>query len=328
MWTTFPGGNLRDVETDVLGEPYEQMRIDLGTDDEGPVHATLVRRRAERPDGRAVLYLHGFTDYFFQAHLAEFYTGLGIDFYALDLRKHGRSMEPHQTANYVADVTTYFTELDEAVRIVREVDGHARLLVNGHSTGGLTAALWAHRRRADGVVDGLFLNSPFFEFAVPPALRRVLGPTYAAIARRRPYSLVPAGLNQVYGRSIHADHEGEWTYDLAWKPLGGFAIRAGWLTAIRRAHARLQAGLDIPVPVLVGVSDAAYRSATWSDDAHAADAVLDPAHMIQFGPGLGRHVTLARFAGARHDLVLSRKPVRDQVFTELATWIGAYFPAA
>ena len=121
----------------------------------------------------------------------------------------------------------------------------------------------------------------------------------------------------MYGRSLHADHEGEWTYDLAWKPLGGFAVRAGWLAAIRSAQARLHRGLDIEVPVLIGTSNATYRSTAWSDEAHGADAVLDPADMWRWGPGLGRHVTLVRFDGARHDLVLSRKPVRDTVFAEL-----------
>ena len=327
MWTSRTGGSLGIVEIDVLGQPYEQMSIDLGVDDQGPVRATLIRRRADKPDGRAVLYVHGFTDYFFQTHLADFYVDLGFDFYAIDLRKHGRSLAAHQTANYIDDVTSYFQELDEALRIIREVDGHTKVLVNGHSTGGLTISLWARQRRTDGVIDALFLNSPFFEFNVAPALRRILGPTFGAVAKRRPYALVPAGLNQVYGRSIHRDHDGEWVYDLGWKPLGGFAVRAGWLTAIRRAQAQLQGGLDIQVPVLIGSSDASYRSAVMSEQAHNADAVLDPAHMAQWGPAIGRHVTLIRFAGARHDLMLSRKPVLDRVFAELTTWIGAYLPA-
>lgn len=310
----------------MLGSPYERMTIDLDEDDEGAVVATLVRRRCEESTTRAVLYIHGYTDYFFQTHLAEFFVGAGIDFYAIDLRKHGRSLGAHQTANFTRDIASYFTELDEALRIIREVDGHARVLVSGHSTGGLTAALWAHRRRTDGVIDGLFLNSPFFEFNVSSAVRAAIGPTFSALARTRPYALLPAGLNQVYGRSLHADHEGEWTYDLAWKPLGGFAVRAGWLAAVRSAQARLHRGLDIQVPVLIGTSNATYRSATWSDEAHGADAVLDPADMWRWGPGLGRHVTLVRFDGARHDLALSRKPVRDTVFAELDAWIGAYFP--
>jgi hypothetical protein len=62
------------VEQDVLGPPYERQTIDLGTDDEGPVVATLVRRRADRPTGRAVLYVHGFVDDFFQTHVADFFA--------------------------------------------------------------------------------------------------------------------------------------------------------------------------------------------------------------------------------------------------------------
>jgi len=312
------------VDEDILGAPYEQMTIGLGSDDEGEVVATLVRRRCATPAHRAVLYIHGYTDYFFQTHLADFYVDAGIDFYAIDLRKYGRSLRSHQTPNYTGDVANYFVELDEALRIIRDDDGHTRVLVNGHSTGGLIAALWAHKRRADDVIDGLFLNSPFFEFNVPAATRTVVGPTFAAVARSRPYSLVPSGLNQAYGRSLHADHDGEWRYDLAWKPLGGFAVRAGWLTAVRFAQARVRRGLQIDVPILIGTSGATYRSAAWTEQVHNADAVLNPVDMWRWGPGIGNHVTLVRFDGARHDLVLSRQPVRDKVFDELGRWIGAY----
>jgi alpha-beta hydrolase superfamily lysophospholipase len=315
-----------DVDVDLLGTPYERMTIELDDDDEGAVVATLVRRRCETPTVRAVLYIHGYTDYFFQTHLADFFVEQGFDFYAIDLRKHGRSLLAHQTANFTTDIATYFTELDEALRVIREIDGHTRVLVSGHSTGGLTASLWAHQRRADGVIDAVFLNSPFFEFNLPYAIRATVGPAFSTLARSRPYALVPAALNQVYGRSLHADHEGEWQYDLSWKPLGGFAVRAGWLAGVRSAQHRLRQGLDIRVPVFIGTSNATYRATTLSDLAHNSDAVLDPADMWRWGPGLGRHVTLVRFDGARHDLVLSRKPVRDAVFTELGNWLRAYFP--
>lgn len=90
----------------MLGPPYERQTINLGTDDEGPVVATLVRRRAERPSGRAVLYVHGFVDYFFQTHLADFFAERGWDFYALDLRKYGRSLLPGQTRTSAATSAT------------------------------------------------------------------------------------------------------------------------------------------------------------------------------------------------------------------------------
>ena len=67
-----------------------------------------------------MLYVHGFVDYFFQTHLAEFFTARGYDFYALDLRKYGRSLLDHQTPNFCRDMSEYFPEIDAAVRIIRD----------------------------------------------------------------------------------------------------------------------------------------------------------------------------------------------------------------
>jgi alpha-beta hydrolase superfamily lysophospholipase len=314
------------VETDILGLPYERHTIELGSDDEGPVVAVLVRRRAPGRATRAVLYVHGYNDYFFQSHLADHYVERGFDFYAIDLRKYGRSLLPHQTPNFIHRISDYFPELDEAARIIREDDGHSRLLVNAHSTGGLITALWTHHTRDANVVDGLFLNSPFFELNVARLTRQVLGPVFGAVTRFRPYARVRSGVSTVYGHSIHADHHGEWKFDTAWKPIVGFQPRAAWLTAIRTAQARLHAGLNIPVPVLVACSTRSYKSALWSDEARSADSVLDVEHIARWAPSLGRHVTIVRVEGGLHDLMLSAPPVREQVFAELDRWLAAYLP--
>lgn len=322
-WSKVPS---ESVEQDILGPPFERQTIDLGHDDEGPVVATLVRRRAPAPTRQAVLYVHGFTDYFFQTHLADFYVERGWDFYAIDLRKYGRSLLPHQTPNFCRDLSEYFPELDEAARIIREQDGHDVLLVNGHSTGGLITPLWTHERRDSGVVDGLFLNSPFFDFNTAWLARRTLLAAFVALGRRQPYRLVPLGGSTAYGRSLHADHNGEWRYDLTLKPLTGFGVRAGWLSAVAEGHRRIQRGLDIQVPVLVASSAASLRRGQVSELINSCDAVLDVAHMARWAPRLGRHVTLVRFDGGLHDLVLSAPPVRAKVFAELERWMGAYLP--
>jgi alpha-beta hydrolase superfamily lysophospholipase len=323
LWTA--GRRYRSpVETDVLGDPYQRQTIDLGTDDEGPVVATLVRRPANRPTGRAVLYVHGFNDYFFQSHLADFYVDRGIDFYAIDLRKYGRSLLPHQTPNFIHRIDDYFPELDRAARIIRDEDHHDRLLVNAHSTGGLITALWAHQAREQGLMDALFLNSPFFEINVSAIRRGLLGPVFGTVARFRPYAKVPNAVSSAYGYSIHTDHHGEWTFDTDWKPLLGFPPRAAWLTAVRKAQAQLHRGLDIPVPVLVACSTRSYKLPTWSQGAHSADAVLDVEHIARWSASLGSHVTIVRIEGGLHDLVLSPAPVRERVFDELDRWLTGY----
>ncbi|MDG4772689.1 alpha/beta hydrolase [Solwaraspora sp. WMMD792] len=314
------------MQPDILGLPYEQQVIELDPDDEGPVVATLVRRRADRPAGRAVLYLHGFVDYFFQTHLADHFVRGGWDFYALDLRKYGRSLLPHQTPNFCRDLSDYFPELDAAARIIREQDGNETLLVNGHSTGGLIAAIWADARASQGTApDGLFLNSPFFDLNAPWLLRRPVAAAVCRLTGRSPYRVVPVGLSRVYGQSVHASQRGHWNYDLEWKPLAGFPVRAGWLTAIRRAQRRLRAGLHITAPVLLACSSRSYRSHSWHDSATLADAVLDVEHMARWAPRLGRHVTVVRIDGGLHDLTLSHQPARDELFSELDRWLRGYF---
>ncbi len=315
------------MEIDVLGPPYERHTIELGNDDEGVVVATLVRRRAEQPSRRAVLYVHGFVDYFFQTHLADFFVERGWDFYALDLRKYGRSLLEHQTPNFAHGLSDYFPELDEAARIIREQDGHDQLLVSGHSTGGLITSLWAHARHGRGIVDGLFLNSPFFDFNLPWLVRAPLMSAILAVSGRTPYRKIPGKGLGLYGQSLHRDHRGEWTYDLAWKPVLGFPVTTGWLAAIRRGQRRLRAGLSIDAPVLVACSTRTFRGKIWSEDVRTTDVVLNVNQIVRWAPRLGPRVTIARFDGGMHDLTLSGEAVRNRVFAELGQWVDAFLPA-
>ena len=69
---------------------YSQRSLQMQADYAGAVTATLVRHHREAmPARRALLYVHGYNDYFFQAALGDSIAQHGIDFYALDLRKYG-----------------------------------------------------------------------------------------------------------------------------------------------------------------------------------------------------------------------------------------------
>lgn len=305
---------------DVLGPAYDARTLHLHPDEEGPVVATLVRRVPEEPSRRAVLYVHGFVDYFFQTHVAEAWHGQGYHFYALDLRKYGRSLRPHQTPNFATDLREYFEELDLAAQLIR-ADGYDELVLLGHSTGGLVASLWAHDCRGQGVIDGLILNSPWLDLNASWFARVVLTRVVdvaGAVAPRLPV----AGLAPHYGRSIHAEADGEWSFDLTWKPHEGFPARAGWLRAIRRGHAEVARGLAIDCPVLVCASTHSGNPRRWTPDLYNADCVLNVEHIATRAPRLGRRVTLVRIPGGRHDLALSDEPARNRYFTETFRWVA------
>ena len=309
---------------DVLGAPYTVETLVLPDDDEGVVEAALVHRPAGGAQRHgAVLHVHGFADYFFQTEYAEWWTQRGWDFYAVDLRKYGRSMRPHQTPNYVTDLGDHFAEIDEAWARVTERDGHTRVLLSAHSTGGLVASLWADSRRPDLCV-GALLNSPWLDLRASFAMRTVGTLVLDQVGARVPRRPVPREVSGLYVRSIHRDHDGEWDFNLDWKPLTSWPVYAGWLRAIRRGHAQLHRGLDLPFPVLVLCSTRTTAPTEMGEDARSSDIVLDVAQIRRWAPALGSHVTVVAIEGAIHDVVLSRAPVRARVYDELDRWASAY----
>lgn len=312
-----------DQVTDVLGEPYLAETLQLPPDDEGEVAATLVSRRAAEPTGRAVLHLHGFADYFFQTEYAAWWTERGYDFYALDLRKYGRSLRPHQTPNYVTDLREYAAELDAAWEIITVRDGHTHVVGSGHSTGGLTLALWADERRPPEL-SAMVLNSPWLDMQGKTWVRVLGTPVIKQLGARRPMREIKRSVNGLYARSLHQEHEGEWDFDLAWKPVESFTVYAGWLSAVRHGHARLHAGLDIACPVLVLSSGTSAHPATMGEEVHGSDVVLEVAQIRRWATAIGAHVTYAAVEGARHDVVLSRPEPRARVYDEIERWHAAY----
>ena len=282
---------------------FESLELALAGDYDGRVLATLVRLPAGDAPRGAVLYVHGFVDYFFQRHMAERFAAEGYAFYALDLRKHGRSLLPHQHPNFCKDLAEYDADIGAAIDAIG-----GPVLLAGHSTGGLTCALYAARGARRSEVRALWLNSPFFDWKVTPLQRAQLGMA-ALMGHAFPFLRDPRGLQPAYGRSLHREFGGEWDYDLALKPLRGFATYYGWIGAILAAQARVHAGLAIACPVLTMHSD-------------EADIVLDWRHMAKWGRTLGPRASVQAFPGGLHDLVLSRREVRDAVFHAVFSWAG------
>ncbi|MEU0316586.1 alpha/beta hydrolase [Nocardioides sp. NPDC006273] len=308
---------------DVLGEPYTVETIELSDDFEGTVVATLVKRDADGDAKGAVLYVHGFSDYFFQKEYAEWWTARGYDFYALDLRKYGRSLLEHQSGTYIGDLSEYFDEIDAAWERITERDGHSHIMLSAHSTGGLTVSLWAHDRQPDALA-GMVLNSPWLDLQGSFLLRELATPVVRRIGHRAPMRELGRDVSGFYTMSLHVDHDGEWEFDLGLKPVGSYPIRLGWLKAIRDGHARLHRGLDVKAPVLVLSSDRSSKPKAMGEIVHSTDIVLDVRQIRRWSTAIGRHVTYVAVPGAKHDVILSRPDVRKQAYAEIERWLAAY----
>lgn len=298
--------------------PLEALPV-AGESEEALV-ATLVRPAAQPGVRRAVLYVHGWSDYFFQPHLAEFWTGLGWDFFAIDLRRYGRSLRPGQFKGFATSMHDYREELDAAYDLIAA--DHDQILLIGHSTGGLITSLWADQ--TDRPLAGLLLNSPWLDLQGAAMIRTLGAPIINAVGGQWPTQAIPLTDNGFYRRSLHSSEEGEWDWDDDWKSAPDFQVRAGWLRAVIRGHAEVAAGLSIDCPILVLASTRSDFSRKWSDAVFASDIVLDVDQIAARSVKLGQLVTMQRIDGGVHDLVLSAAPVREKVFAAMERWVQAY----
>ncbi|MCT1920881.1 alpha/beta hydrolase [Brevibacterium luteolum] len=316
------------------------------------------------PADTAVIYLHGWSDYFFHHRLADYYASLGIAFYAIDLRRYGRSLlidaaggpehwapdtsgadaalndeaaaqalaaaavqeveddlpgrvlTGHEThAGYIEDLSDYDEEIAAALAVARQENPGCRVLLHGHSTGGLILSLWAARHPEEP--SALLLNSPWLEFQYDAAARKLMN----AWMSLRSMSAKPLNVRMPNFYTLASASLGRLPYDLRLKPPGGFPIYPAWLRAIFAGHEQVAAGLDLTIPALVQISAATLRGASFSPSMAAADIILDVDVISRRALSLGRSVTIEKIPDAMHDVFMSAEAPRRQAYDGIARFL-------
>lgn len=305
---------------DSLGHGYEMRYVGLGCDFSGPVRCTLIRHASDCNDTtrRGVLYIHGYNDYFFQTEMGELFAGHCYTFYALDLRKYGRSVLPHQRPFLVRDFTDYFADVDSALADMRR-DGCKEIALMGHSTGGLVAAYYM-ATHPEAPVQALILNSPFFDWNL--GRKECLVGVASWLGRFFPDIKVDTGGGGVYAESLEKKFHGEWAYDLTRKSTS-YGTDLGWVRAVNEAQHKLRKLKgDIRVPILLMSSARSSNPDKWTPEASHTDVVLDVKDIQRYGMQLGPRVTYIKVNGGMHDLLLSEPRVRYAVYDYIFRWLG------
>src|SRR5699024_5348809 len=121
------------------------------------------------------------------------------------------------------------------------------VVLMGHSTGGLTAALWAHRH--PGALRGLVLNAPWLELQGSWLVRTLGQPVVERLARYQPRAALPLRDLGFYNRTLAGTHTPEeaaelpdeqgadpavtgWPIEPAWRTSPSSPVRPGWLAAV------------------------------------------------------------------------------------------------
>lgn len=309
---------------DILGDGYLRRTFQMPDDYEGKVVCTLVKKPQLTDVKQAVLYIHGYNDYFFQKQLGDSVNAHGYNFYAMDLRKYGRSILPNQDPFFCKSLTEYFADIDTALATIRS-EGNEKILLMAHSTGGLITPLYLNSKKDNLPVSGLILNSPFLDWNFGWFMEKIAIPAVAFIGRIFPNLTVQGEGDASYAHSLLKQFKGEWEYDTNWKMINGHPKKAGWIKAIQDGQQLARKGLQLDCPVLVMSSDKSFpETKEWHEEYLSSDIVLNVHDIQKYAPELGNQVSRDTIAGGMHDLILSEKKARDYTYQVVFDWMKLY----
>ena len=204
----------------------------------------------------------------------------------------------------------------------RPLDGsehERRLVLIGHSTGGLILSLWAGSH--EGEADAVILNSPWLEFQLSALTRVAVAPVVGLQARLSPLETLPKVDFGFYTRAQREARGADLDVRPEWRPEQSWDVHSAWLNAILAGHARVALGLGIDAPVCTLLSAKSAVPTRWSDELTHADSVLVVDDIARASLKLGASVTVERIPGALHDVFLSRADARDIAYERLDRWV-------
>ena len=324
---------VKDVE-DLLGANFRARTFSFAgnksTNASNQVHTTLVNHIGRPRTTKAILYIHGYTDYFFQAGLAEFFIKLGYRFYAVDMQNYGRSIRPFALPTSCESISQYSQDLDIALSTMKQ-DGVEKVVILAHSTGALAVSTYltqahtfseraAYYGKPFPEIIGLMFNSPFFALPLPPIWLNRLSWSIRALVSLLPFAFLRAKKVNMYSKTLHTRFGGDWDYRLDWKPAEGFNLSFHWLREIIHAQ-RTLAQYKISIPTLMCRSEISTIGKKTVEETQKGDGVLDVESMQAAADKAFKNLTSVAIPQGFHDLYLSKKPAQEMYLSSMEKWL-------
>ncbi|WP_419770821.1 MAG: alpha/beta hydrolase [Candidatus Marinarcus sp.] len=285
--------------------------------------ATLSYKIAQNSQ-KAVLYIHGFNDYFFNKMFAKEFYDNGYSFFALDLHNYGRNLTPTSKPYYFTHIEEFDDEITQTIELMKEKFAIEDITLYGYSQGGLISALYANKY---GNVNRLILDSPFLDFNFNAFLENIALPVVAKLGQFFPTFKIESNEPNIFGQSLHKDFYGEWDFDTHLKSTQTNApIYLGWINAIYQAQKKIHKGIDINLPILCLYSSMSQPSSSEKKFHHSSDIVLSVKDIKKYSQNLNKNKKLTQHVeikNAMHGVIFSQKDVRNEAYKIIFNWLNS-----
>tara|TARA_B110000483_G_scaffold80470_1_gene100104 strand:- start:3074 stop:4153 length:1080 start_codon:yes stop_codon:yes gene_type:complete len=257
---------------------------------------------------RAVLWIHGFNDYYFHFHVGELLLSEGYNVYSITLPKYPQNGTDRRYLFYTSDIGGYFPYIDDYIDFINKRDIHD-IVLYGHSTGGLITTAYLSEGKNASKISKLILNAPFFDFNDSDLKEFILESIISTIGKFAPKFLVKEGKNKLHNPDYYKDILSRYYFEQNKKLTYPSHVFAGWIRAVSIYHKKIQKKqIKLRIPVLVLTSSTSMRRCSGEQK---GDCVLDVIEMKRISKNIGDDVRVKDYHGAIHDVLLSKSGVVD-----------------
>ncbi len=123
-------------------------------------------------------------------------------------------------------------------------------MLAGHSTGGLTATLYAAHHPNHPLIKALWANSPFYDFNLSLVEKKFGIPVLSRVGKYLPKVKFPSQLTNGTPRASQTA-QGRMGLNLDWKPTSAPTVQLSFLHAIHTAQKEIHRGVKLNVPALI-----------------------------------------------------------------------------
>ena len=256
----------------------------------------------------AILFVHGFNDYFFNYKLILEFLSFGYDVYAITLRRYGSTIKKDDDKLfYTNDLNEYIEDIDNCFPKILE-GNYKNIFLVGHSTGGLTSTLYCHNGKYKDKIKGLILNSPFFDLNDSALMEFILKYIIYYIGVIYP-TFKLASSNDDYYNTTNEETLKRFYFNPKYKLRGSSSIYAGWIKTIVYNQSLIQnKKINLKIPILVLYSDKTIPI----DKMEKGDNILDVKEINKYSDFIGKNVTEYSIKNATHDVFVSEEEPREK----------------
>ena len=268
-------------------------------------------------NNKALIWIPGYNDYYYNFYVGEKFLNNGFDIYALKLRRY--KQENLKDIFYCDDLNEYIEDINNIFPKILEKN-YKKIVLYGHSMGGLVSSIYCKEGEYKDKISHLILNSPFFDFKLGFFEKIFLYYIVYYISYLFPKKLIrPLDFNKKNYLTLNIKKR--FYLNDKYKLHILSPVYASWIKTIIDYQYKIQyQNLNLNIPILVLYCE---KSSNFTNSNQTGDDTLNINDIKKYSNNLGKNLKTYQFNNAIHDIFSSTLDIINKALDITFNWLNS-----